>query len=80
MAPIITAHMSQTATTSGNDHSALIGIISETTGDDMFAADHRMSDHPTAMSPNRMAKPLRPDAPVRLAIFGISRPKISSNT
>ena len=59
IAPIITAHISQTTMTSRNAHSALIGIISATTDEDVFAADQIMSAQPTAESATSVTAPLR---------------------
>ncbi len=69
MAPIITAHIRQTATTSLNDHLASIGIVSAISGADMFEMDHAMIVQPRTHRRTRKAKPFRRSGPVGTILF-----------
>ncbi len=64
IAPIITAHISQTATTSLPAQSDVIGIIRLTRGEDMLAADQRTSPQPVTDRKTSAATPFRMLAPV----------------
>jgi hypothetical protein len=63
IAPIITAHISQTATTSLTAQSDVIGIIRLTRGEDMLAADQRTRPQPVIDRTTSAAKPFRMSAP-----------------
>jgi len=68
IAPIITAHISQTAIVSKNDQSARIGIISDTIGDDAFAVGQMMRAQPIAESATSACAPLRIWVPFELRL------------
>lgn len=74
MAPIITDHISDTATISGIAQDEPIGIIRATTGDDMLATDQKISPQPIRDSATSVTIPF-----CSAALAGVSRNAVLHN-